>query len=579
MATILIVDDDLGLQKILGLSLQKYCDDFAVLFAENGEEAIKVLDRQAIDLLVTDIKMPKMDGLSLLSHMSIKHPAIPCIVLTSYTIPGLEQKLSGSIFRFLKKPVMPDNLAALVQEGLEQSAKDGGLSGVSISGLMQIIEAEEKTCLLAIHTDGKEQGAMYFHEGDLYDAVYGKLQGEEAALPLIALDNVRLDYRKLPARKIQRRITSGMQALILEAMRIKDEKAAMAADGQEEQVQQQDWLLSQGITLCKGFHLRKAQKVLLKLASETPKNMHAWLWLSRTVNNMKQLRAALARAYQLEPQDRDVVHDIKMFKAASKLKLAEIRRCPFCYAPIGLKATNCHFCGATLAISKKSLAQIGDRVNRNELRGALDRFEEILTVELNIPVLFYAALACLHLDDFDAALEYLEQLQQCLEPEESTYSAAVDRIVAFLAARGTVEEGEKAPARETPQPGREEGSKQKKVLVVEDSSTTRKVIKMTLQSNNFNVIEAEDGVEALTRINDEHPDLVLLDVMLPKLDGYGILSVLKQNSKLKSVPVIMLTSKDGLKDKIKGKFSSASAYLTKPFKPEMLIQKVNQYMQ
>ncbi len=573
MATILIVDDDLGLQKILGLSLQKYKDDFETLFANNGDEAVKILEHQAIDLLVTDIKMPKMDGLALLSHMSVNYPTTPCIVLTSYIIPGLEQKLSSSIFHFLKKPVDPTNLAELVMDGLKQAESDGALSSVSIPGLMQIIEAEEKTCLLTIHAEGKKQGVMYFHRGILYDAVSGPLQGEDSALQLIALDNAQIEYRKLPQKKIQKSITSGLQALILEAMRIKDEKASL------ETGQQEDTLLIEGIQLCEGLHFQKAQKNLLQAASQDETNFQAWLWLSRTIRNMKQLRIALNKAYKQNPKDQDLIHDIKMFSAASKMGLTQIRRCPFCYAPIAIKATRCHFCGSSLTINAEILSTIGEKTDRKELRAALARFDNVLSRELNTPVLFYAALACLHLHDFNAALEYLEHIPQLGGQEKDPYKVAVERIITFIASKQIIEEPPETTEKKTTPLAASEALGQKKVLVVEDSPTTRKVIKMTLQNHNFIVIEAEDGVEALTKINDEHPDLILLDVMLPKLDGYGILSVLKQNSKLKDVPVIMLTSKDGLKDRIKGRFSSASAYLTKPFKPEVLLKKVNQYIQ
>jgi twitching motility two-component system response regulator PilG len=576
MATILIVDDDLGLQKILGLSLRKYRDDFEVLFASNGEEAIGILESHAISLLVTDIKMPRMDGLALLSHMSVNYPVIPCIVLTSYTIPKLEQNLSRTIFHFLKKPVDPVALAGLITEGLKQADRDGALNGVSVPGLMQIIEAEEKTCFLVLHTHGKRQGAMCFYEGALYDAVCGKLQGTDAALALIALDDVQLEYRKLPSKKISRQIETGLQALLLEAMRLKDEAAVTTTD--QKQVRQAE-LLEEGIRLCEGFHLKKAQTLLLEVASQDPDNLQALLWLSRTVSNMKQLRVALTKAYKLNPKHKDVMHDIRMFNTAGKMGLEQIRRCPFCYAPIAEKAVDCHCCRASLVVNAEILAKIGDRADYRELRAALDRFEGVLARELNIPVLFYASLACLHLNDFDAALEYLEQLQQCVDPKESIYTAMVERIVAFIASRQTREEAEISSQPEELTPVLEEGSNRKKILVVEDSPTTRKVIKMTLQSNEFHVVEAGDGVEALTKINDEQPDLILLDVMLPKLDGYGILSVLKKNSTLKGVPVIMLTSKDGLKDRIKGRFSSASAYLTKPFKPEVLLKKVNQYIQ
>ncbi len=580
MATILIVDDDLGLQKILEISLKKYKDNFDVLFASNGEEAVEIFNQQEINLLITDIKMPKMDGLALLAYMSVNHSSIPCIVLTSYSIPGLEQKLSRSIFHFLKKPINPVNLAQLIMDGLQHAEQGGAsLSGISVPGLMQIVEAEEKTCFLVIHADGIKQGGMYFYDGILYDAVCGKMQGEKAALRLIALENAQVVYRKLLPKNIPQRIESGMQALILEAMRIKDEQTAAGTAQQEGESRKQEALLTQGIQLCEGLHLQKAQKLLLQVASQDASNMQAWLWLSRTLNNMKQLRVALTKAYKLAPKGKEVTRDIRKFSIACKAELKQVCHCPFCFAPIAAKAQQCHYCSGFLVITADILPRIGQTKKRGELRLALDRFEDVLARELNIPVLFYAAIACLHLNNFDAALEYLEQLQQCVGTKKNMYTSTVERIVAFIASKQITDEVENDLVMKTSIPVETKVSEQKKILVVEDSPTTRKVIKMTLESKKFIVVEAEDGVEALTKINDEQPNLILLDVMLPKLDGYGILSVLKQNSNLKSVPVIMLTSKDGLKDKIKGRFSSASAYLTKPFKPEMLIEKVNQYIQ
>ena len=573
MAVILIVDDDLGLQKILELSLQKYRDDFVVLFAGDGEEAVSILESQPIDLLVTDIKMPKMDGLALLSHMSVNYPIIPCIVLTSYAIPGLEHKLSKSIFHFLKKPVEPEKLARLIKAGLEEAGKGGALNGVSVAGVMQIIEAEQKTCFLVLYADGKRQGAMYFHKGVLYDAVCGTLHAESAALQLIALENVQLEYRKLPANKIPQHIKKGIQALILEAMRLKDEDAAI-----EEGAGIQDDLMMEGIQLCEALHFQKAQKLFLQIASQDVSNQAALMWLSRTVSNMKQLRIALRKAYDLDPKDQEVTRDIRKFSAASKIGLEKMRRCPFCYAPIAKQAAHCHFCGAFLAVNAEVLPRLSARADDKEMRRALERFENVLARELNIPVLFYAVLACLHLDDIDAALEYLEQLRECAGSFDTIYAEPIEHILTFIASRQNDNGAEDTPVAEaitfvaSGHPG------QKKILIVEDSQTTRKVIKMTLQGSGYMVVEAGDGVEALTKINDEKLDLILLDVMLPKLDGYSILTILKQNNSARKVPVIMLTSKDGLTDRIRGRFSSASAYLTKPFKPDLLLKKIEQFI-
>lgn len=118
----------------------------------------------------------------------------------------------------------------------------------------------------------------------------------------------------------------------------------------------------------------------------------------------------------------------------------------------------------------------------------------------------------------------------------------------------------------------------KKILVVEDSPTTRKVIKMKLQNNGFVVVESDDGVKALSTLAFEQPDLVVLDVMLPKLDGYSILYMIRHNNDSKDTPVIMLTSKAKLTDKVRGKLSSANAYLTKPFDPDNLIAEVEKHI-
>ncbi len=118
----------------------------------------------------------------------------------------------------------------------------------------------------------------------------------------------------------------------------------------------------------------------------------------------------------------------------------------------------------------------------------------------------------------------------------------------------------------------------KKILVVEDSPTTRKVIKTQLKNNGFQVVESDDGIKALSTMALEKPDLVILDVMLPKLDGYSILYMIRHSNDLKDTPVLMLTSKAKLTDKVRGKLSSANAYLTKPFDPDNLIAEVEKHI-
>ena len=117
-----------------------------------------------------------------------------------------------------------------------------------------------------------------------------------------------------------------------------------------------------------------------------------------------------------------------------------------------------------------------------------------------------------------------------------------------------------------------------KILVVEDSGVIRKSIVNTLTEQHYKVVEAKDGYEALVQLNNEKPDMVLLDLILPKMDGYEVLARMRKKTEFKDTPVIVLTSRDTLFDKLKGKMSGSDEYLTKPFKSEELLAKINKYL-
>jgi CheY-like chemotaxis protein len=124
--------------------------------------------------------------------------------------------------------------------------------------------------------------------------------------------------------------------------------------------------------------------------------------------------------------------------------------------------------------------------------------------------------------------------------------------------------------------GSGESSSGKSILVVEDSKTSRKVISMLLSRKGHTIIEATTGQEALSRISEKNPDLVLLDVMLPDMTGYEILPLIKKE--VATVPVVMLTGKKSSTDRLKGMKSGASEYLTKPFDPAKLLAVVDRYL-
>jgi len=117
-----------------------------------------------------------------------------------------------------------------------------------------------------------------------------------------------------------------------------------------------------------------------------------------------------------------------------------------------------------------------------------------------------------------------------------------------------------------------------KVLVIDDSNTIRRSAELFLRQAGYEVILAEDGFDALSKITDHEPQVIFVDIMMPRLDGYQTCALIKQNPRLKSTPVIMLSSKDGVFDRARGRLAGSDRYLTKPFTKEALIEAVNDYV-
>jgi twitching motility two-component system response regulator PilG len=116
-----------------------------------------------------------------------------------------------------------------------------------------------------------------------------------------------------------------------------------------------------------------------------------------------------------------------------------------------------------------------------------------------------------------------------------------------------------------------------KVLVVDDSNTIRRSAEIFLKQGGHEVLLAEDGFDALSKVNDYQPHLIFCDILMPRLDGYQTCAIIKRNARFSSVPVVMLSSKDGVFDKARGRMAGAQDYLTKPFTKEQLLQAVQQF--
>lgn len=115
-----------------------------------------------------------------------------------------------------------------------------------------------------------------------------------------------------------------------------------------------------------------------------------------------------------------------------------------------------------------------------------------------------------------------------------------------------------------------------KVLVIDDSNTIRRSAEIFLKQGGYEVVLAEDGFDALSKVNDHAPDVIFCDILMPRLDGYQTCAIIKRNPRFARTPVIMLSSKDGLFDKARGRMVGSQDYLTKPFTKDQLLQAVAQ---
>lgn len=225
MKNVLLVDDEELFIESLQSALEIYSSEFRILSAANGKDAIAILDSVDIDLMVTDLRMPVMDGFTLLAHMSNHFPSIPTIVLSAYVTPEAREKLwSHSPLQFIKKPVDLQELVGAIREGLKEETREEFVKGLALANFLQLIQMEQKSSVLEIFGEQKGHiGYFYFDQGDLRDAVCGDMTGDKAAIEMIAWDDVEIRLKDSATATVEKRVEKELGALIMQAMRLKKE--------------------------------------------------------------------------------------------------------------------------------------------------------------------------------------------------------------------------------------------------------------------------------------------------------------------------------------------------------------------
>ncbi len=241
-------------------------------------------------------------------------------------------------------------------------------------------------------------------------------------------------------------------------------------------------------------------------------------------------------------------------------------QCPFCSAANEASAFVCGSCSAVLTLSDLESLIANNNADKYVIRNAVEEMERKRALgEPDEASLTMLGIGHLNLRNLQYGYNYLLEASQ-LNPDNIMLSSQVN---ALLIRMEEIRRQDEVHASMT---------KGKTILVVDDSATVRKLIAGKLEKSGHQVFCSSDGVEALERLQDLLPDLVLLDITMPRMDGYQVCRQIRGHETTANIPVVMISGKDGFFDKVRGRMAGTTGYITKPFGPETLMKAVEFYL-
>ncbi len=326
-------------------------------------------------------------------------------------------------------------------------------------------------------------------------------------------------------------------------------------------------LLKRGIANARAGEKALARRLLQRSAELNPDNDAVWLWLAVTATNDDDKIDFLHRALAINPNNERVKATLKQIESKMS-KQAPAWKCPLCMAPASRPQQKCPTCHAVLGLEKIDEV-VNSNADQTKMKRAISGYKNVLGQGVDFGAHYNMALAHLNSGELDQGIAHLQGALR-LEPNDSTLKAKIEELVAFQA---TLKKGKAAGGASSAATGWVRGT----ILVVDDSPTIRKLVGMTLKRYDYEVVTAEDGMEALGKLNYIDPALVLLDITMPRMDGYQVCKIIKNNRETRHIPVIMLSGKDGFFDKVRGRLAGSNVYITKPFDPNVLLQVVEKH--
>jgi twitching motility two-component system response regulator PilG len=342
-------------------------------------------------------------------------------------------------------------------------------------------------------------------------------------------------------------------------------------------------LLSEGIAVAKAGDKAQAKDLLRELVRLDPKNEMGWLWLASVSTTVEDTVHHLNRVLEINQSNDHAKTWLKrlqplMENAAYKLD------CPVCQTTMDHKSDHCPACRSILTLADLNLLLENPAADWQLILRGVNHYQSLPAEKLDFTVHFNLGLAYLNLKQFGKGIAHLQMAGQ-MRPEDGTLQTKINQLASWHRTQpkqsGSLNNGNgngsntsSGNATETSKPASPD---RRTILAIDDSPTVRKIVSMTLEKQGHRVIAVADGIEALAKLNELVPDLVLLDITMPNLDGYQVCKIIKGKDTTKHVPVVMLSGKDGFFDKVRGRLSGATDYITKPFEPATLVEAIKKH--
>ncbi len=338
--------------------------------------------------------------------------------------------------------------------------------------------------------------------------------------------------------------------------------------------------LSEAITAAKLGQMALARRLLNEIVAKEPENERAWLWIAGLAEDRQTAYAALNRVLDINPRNQQAINALSLARLQESAAQSNLRpaagtvrggngaqpeaaataavprtathtentwSCPLCMTAAAFPMRKCPACKAIVGVGVLEDYAANKGVNEELLLDAVRRFELKLKQADTVDTRLNLALLYLNMN---RSAEALPHMKKALSMNGS--NAALVRLTEALAAR-------------------------KLVVAVDDSQTVRKIVSITLERLGYRAMTAKEGVEALSMVAEAKPDLILLDITMPGMDGYQVCKAIKQNPLTRKIPIVMLSGKDGFFDKVKGRLAGATDYITKPFHEATLAEAVRKY--